>query len=310
MLSPIVRIRRRGSGSFPTPASNATWAFAGRFPGLVAGLALALSVVAAETPGDTPPLAAAAARAAHARKADPRLEHGRPDPTAHEVFVDPEFDRVTVYSPPGPARGLLLFASGDGGWNLGVRDMAREAAGTGLWVAGFDTPEWLKRLDAADAACSDVAGLLHALGLRVLAREKLPPQTPLLLGGYSSGATVVYAALVEAPPGMFAGGVSLGFCPDLIIHRKFCPGANGLTDHRDPKPPHTPNFDAAAAIGAPWRVLQGEIDQVCAPHFAIDFARPLPQAKTWMLPLVGHGFGKPRHWLPQYLEALRSLPAR
>ena len=164
-------------------------------------------------------------------------------------------------------------------------------------------------LDEANAPFSNAAGELQALGARIVQREHLPADTPVILIGYSSGATVVYAALAQAKKGQFAGGLSLGFCPDLIIHKPFCPGANHLTAHRDPKPPHTPNFDRADHLGAPWRVLQGEVDQVCAPHFSPDFAKPLHDAKVWMLPHVGHGFGKPKNWLPQYHAALRSLPA-
>ena len=48
---------------------------------------------------------------------------------------------------------------------------------------------------------------------------------PVLIG-YSSGATVVYAALVESPPGTFAGALSLGFCPDQdFAGAALCPGA-------------------------------------------------------------------------------------
>jgi len=48
-------------------------------------------------------------------------------------------------------------------------------------------------------------------------------QRPLLVG-YSSGATLVYAALAAAPPEAFAGAISLGFCPDLEIHKPLCHG--------------------------------------------------------------------------------------
>jgi hypothetical protein len=47
-----------------------------------------------------------------------------------------------------------------------------------------------------------------------------------VLVGYSSGATVVYAALVQSPPGTFAGALSLGFCPDQDFSgAALCPGA-------------------------------------------------------------------------------------
>lgn len=248
--------------------------------------------------------------AATVTQADARLAGDPLDVRTRELLADPEFGEVTVYaSAVDPARGLALFASGDGGWNLGVRDMAHQAAANGWWIAGFDTPKWLKHLDEANAPCSDAAAKLQALGLAIVQREHLPSNTPVILIGYSSGATLVYAALAQAKQNVFAGGLSLGFCPDLTIHKPFCAGANHLTAHRDPKPPHTPNFDRADHLGAPWRVLQGEVDQVCTAHFSPDFAKPLRDAKAWMLPRVGHGFGKPKNWMPQYRAALRSLLA-
>src|SRR4029077_1267816 len=50
-----------------------------------------------------------AALPAHAEE---RLSHGR--------FAD-----VTIYRPSGPVKSVVLFLSGDGGWNKGVVDMAQ-----------------------------------------------------------------------------------------------------------------------------------------------------------------------------------------
>jgi type IV secretory pathway VirJ component len=46
------------------------------------------------------------------------------------------FGTVAVYAPASPPRQVVLFVSGDGGWNLGLVDMARRLAALGVWWAG------------------------------------------------------------------------------------------------------------------------------------------------------------------------------
>ena len=217
------------------------------------------------------------------------------------------FGEVAVYKPKAASRGLVLFASGDGGWNLGVTDMAHAAAAQGYWVAGFNTPLLLKSLDAASAQCSDVDGLLATLGDDLVRELKLPLDTRPLIIGYSSGATVVYAALAADAGKRFGGGVSLGFCPDLLIKKPFCAGSGGLTQHWQKQPP-TWMFDKRDTVNVTWRILQGEIDQVCDPKFAPEFAAGQKDSKAVMLPHVGHGFGVPKNWMPQYVQSLKELP--
>ena len=69
------------------------------------------------------------------------------DPKAARIIAVPRLGDVTIYAPPGEPRGLALFASGDGGWNLGVWDMAQTAASLGYVVAGFSTPAFLKAME-------------------------------------------------------------------------------------------------------------------------------------------------------------------
>lgn len=218
------------------------------------------------------------------------------------------FGDVAVYKPGSASRGLVLFASGDGGWNLGVTDMAHQAAALGYWVAGFDTPQFLKALDDGDATCSDADGLLARLGTDLAREFALPRATRPLLFGYSSGATLVYAALAADAGRRFGGGISLGFCPDLLIRKPFCAGAGGLTQQKQKQAPFGVVFDKHASVDAPWRILQGQSDQVCDPKFAAQFAAGQKDAQAIMLPKVGHGFGVPKNWLPQYVQSIRELP--
>ena len=236
-------------------------------------------------------------------------EHAAPvhDPQAQRWIDVAGFGEVAIYKPAGTSRGLALFASGDGGWNRGVLDMAHRAAALGFWVAGFSTPKFLKGLDSGDAACSDADGLLAKLGADLVRQLQLPLDTRPVLIGYSSGATVVYAALAADAGQHFGGGISLGFCPDLLVTKPFCAGRGGLTQQKQKSAPFGYVFDKHDTVDVPWRIVQGEIDQVCEPKFAPEFAAGQKDAKAVMLPHVGHGFGVPKNWMPQYVQTVKDL---
>jgi type IV secretory pathway VirJ component len=228
------------------------------------------------------------------------------DPKATRVLSLAGLGEVTVYAPKGEPRGLALFASGDGNWNLGVWDMAQTAADVGYWVAGFSTPAFLKSLENGDGECSDASGLLDHIGSKVKTEFKLPDEWRPVLIGYSSGATIMYAALAQAGDARFGGAMTLGFCPDLIIHKPFCEGA-GLTADKQTKPPYGIVFNTVPAVKAPWIVLQGDIDQVCNPPATEAFVKQVQGGRVVMLPKVGHGYSVPSHWMPQYRQGLLDL---
>jgi len=256
-----------------------------------------------QAPTSATPSAPAAHPGKHPKKPKPPVH----DPAAYRFINVGGFGEVTIYKPVGPAKGLALFASGDGGWNLGVLDMAHEAAGLGYWVAGFSTPQFLKGLDSGDGACSDADGLLAKLGKELVRELDLPLRTRPIVIGYSSGATIVYAALAADSGQRLGGGISLGFCPDLLIHKPFCAGTGRLTQQKQQQPPFGYVFDKRETVAAPWRILQGEADQICDPKFAPDFAHGQTDSRAVMLPKVGHGFGVPKNWMPQYRESIKDL---
>jgi type IV secretory pathway VirJ component len=254
--------------------------------------------------------AAASSGVAHVQKAPPKAKRKAPpphDPQAYRYINVAGFGEVAVYKPAGESRGLALFASGDGGWNLGVLDMAHEAAELGYWVAGFSTPQFLKAPDGDGADCSDADGLLIKLGAELVREFDLPRGTKPIVIGYSSGATIVYAALAADAGDGLGGGVSLGFCPDLLIKKPFCAGRGGLTQQKQQQSPFGYVFDKRETVKAPWRILQGDADQICDPKFAAEFAEGQTDAKAVMLPKVGHGFGVPKNWMSQYRDSLGEL---
>ncbi|MBS0569321.1 MAG: hypothetical protein JSS28_01840 [Proteobacteria bacterium] len=245
---------------------------------------------------------AASARAAQAAKRNAKAH----DPKAARILDVEGIGEVTVYAPQGESRGLALFASGDGGWELGVWDMAQTAASLGYWVAGFSTPALLKALDAGTGACSDSAAALEKIGNEVKTAMNLPQDFRPLLIGYSSGATVAYAALAQAGDERFSGAMTLGFCPDLVYHKPFCEDT-GLTADRQHRPPFSFVFNTVPRVPAPWIVLQGDIDKVCNPPATVSFVEKVKNGKVISLPHVGHGYGVPRNWMPQYRAGLIEL---
>jgi len=143
-----------------------------------------------------------------------------------EEFVDQfgRFGKIALYRPSAQPAHVALFVSGDGGWNLGVVDMARELSALDALVVGVDITAYLKQLGRSSDACCYPAGDFELLSQYVQKRLGFSDyQTPLLIG-YSSGATLAYAALVQAPGNTFRGAVSLGFCPGLGIAKPLCRG--------------------------------------------------------------------------------------
>ena len=221
-----------------------------------------------------------------------------------QVMRVPGFGTVTAYLPQGPPQQVVLFLSGDGGWNLGVVPMARRLRDEGALVIGIDVRVFTKNLEASKT-CAYPAGALEELSRAVQARLKLPAYLRPIVVGYSSGASLVYATIAAAPPETFAGGLSLGFCPDLEVRTPFCQ-MRGL---RTTKKTKGGGYDMAPYAGStvPWLVLHGEQDQVCALAQTRGFVVSTGNATLVALPKVGHGFGVTANWEPQYVQSYREI---
>jgi type IV secretory pathway VirJ component len=222
-----------------------------------------------------------------------------------ERFAYGPFGEVTIYAPTGTPDQCVLFLSGDGGWNLGVVPMAERLRDLGALVAGIDIRAFQRNLDAGPGACAYPAGSLEQLARDVQLRAHMREYKRPILVGYSSGATMVYVALATAPVETFAGGISLGFCPDIAIHKAPCRG-RGLASSPRRK---GIGFDLEVLpdLGVPWMVLQGDIDQVCNAEATRRFVSATDSGRLFWLPKVGHGFGVTRRWDGEYVEAYREI---
>ncbi|KQX19703.1 virulence factor family protein [Sphingomonas sp. Root50] len=164
----------------------------------------------------------------------------------------------------------------------------------------------LKSLDGNGEACVDPNYVLQALAQDYEHRLGLPRYVKPILAGYSSGATIAYAALAQAPAGTWRAAVSLGFGPDIGGTKPWC-AIPGVTVSHIAKPEAGWLFSAAPRLPAPWLVLQGAVDQVVSPDVTRAFARQVPQARLIELPKVGHGFSVQANWMPQFRAAFDQL---
>jgi type IV secretory pathway VirJ component len=215
------------------------------------------------------------------------------------------FGKVYIYKPVAAANAVVLFVSGDGGWNSGVVDMAKNIVAQGALVAGIDIQKYFGKLRKLASKCLYPASDFEQLSIMLQKKYKFNQYQKPVLIGYSSGATLVYGLLVQAPANTFKGAISLGFCPDIEINKPLCTGS-GLKQHVL-KEGESYYLEASEKLTAPFIVLQGMKDQVCSYTSTQKYMEDMKMGELVTLPKVGHGFSVAANWLPQFKEAYKKV---
>lgn len=215
------------------------------------------------------------------------------------------FGDITIYKPIGTPKTFVLFISGDGGWNQGVVDMAKNIANQGAMVAGVNILTYYKNIKKENLKCYYPAGDFENLSLEIQKRYKFPDYLKPILVGYSSGATLVYGALAQAPTNTFKGVIALGFCPDIELDRPLCNGLALTT--KVLKPGKSFYLNPSQKLTAPFIVLQGTNDLDCPYADAVKYMKEVNTEQLITLPKVGHGFSVTKNWLPQFITAYKQI---
>lgn len=224
---------------------------------------------------------------------------------AEETIWLDHFGEIYIYPPAKqPPSSLLILVSGDGGWEHAVLKMARVLSSEDSLVAGIDINQYLKSLEKAPEDCALVAADFQMLGNFVQEKYGIKKEAHPYLIGYSSGATLVYVAFVQAQPSTFPAAFSFGFCPDLSIKKDLCKG-RGLEWDQVKK--DSISLKPAKNLQNPWVVFQGFSDQVCNEDVTKEFVKQVPVGQFVLLPKVGHGFNVLRNWLPKFQEIFKSI---
>jgi type IV secretory pathway VirJ component len=218
----------------------------------------------------------------------------------------PGFGKLYLYNAAANPDRVVIFVSGDGGWNEGVANMAFKIKTAKTLVIGVDIRRVFKAMSQKKGSCLYPAEDFEAMSQFV--QKKLGYDTyivPVLIG-YSSGATLVYGLLAQAPANTFRGGIAFGFCPDIAVSKAFCKGSGEFSSRRrmDGK-----GYDLGQArrLAVPFISLQGMTDQICDYGTTTAFLRDVPGAEVISLPKVGHGYSVEDNWVPQFKRAYDSL---
>ncbi len=224
---------------------------------------------------------------------------------AQEQISHGRFKNVTLYRPQGEARQFVMLLSGDDGWMRGVDRMAQLLTAEGAMVAGISTPRLFSNLEADDGSCVFPDGDLENLSHYIQGYARLSTYHTPILVGYSSGATLAYAMIAQAPKGTFAGAISLGFCTDLELEKPLCRG-EGVHFSRRPDG-ESVDLMPAKRLLAPWIALHGASDRVCDTGAAQRFAAQIPDAQFVLLPGMGHDYTSAPRWQAQFVDAYGKI---
>jgi type IV secretory pathway VirJ component len=222
------------------------------------------------------------------------------------VTVD-RFGTVPLLQGAPPPAPVILFVSGDAGISPNVNGMAHELAKLGALVAVVDIWRYLHALDRMPDPCTSPAKDFEALAHAAETQAGYPAYRVPVLVGFSSGATLVYAVLVQGTPGTFRGAVSLGFCPDLPVKKPFCAG-NGL---RLAAGPGGKGFTFApdGRLSVPWIAFQGSGDEDCLPENTRRYVAQVKGGEIVEIPETDHYFHQRQAWIPQLKQVLDRLEA-
>jgi pimeloyl-ACP methyl ester carboxylesterase len=225
---------------------------------------------------------------------------------ANEVVERAPFGHVSVYPPERTsAAQVVIMVSGDGGWRGTVLPMAEYLKTKNCLVAGIDIREYFASLKRRRDDCSNLTQDFSDLARFLEEKYGIAANQKPLLIGYSSGATLVYGTIVEAPQGTFLGAISFGFCPDLPLNKPFCEG-NGL-EWTAGRQGHGLWLLPARNLQTPWYAFQGLTDRVCDEEKTAEYVSKVPIGKFVLLPKVGHGFHKTQNWIDEFDGVLSEL---
>src|SRR5436309_7970686 len=120
-------------------------------PALAARAAGKPAKAKAAAPAAASAASATSARAKEAAKDSPPAATA-PAP-ATETLTYGRFGTVWLYRRTPHPSHVALFFSGDGGWNLGVVDMAQILADQDALVVGISVPFYMQKLNASKESC-------------------------------------------------------------------------------------------------------------------------------------------------------------
>lgn len=134
---------------------------------------------------------------------------------------------VRIFTPHSGVNQFVLFLSDPAGWDREAAGVAEDLAKEGAMVAGIDTRELFLSLNQDQAACVFPSGDLENLSRFIQAYRRLPFYYTPIVASSSGSSAFAYAMIAQAPEGVFAGFLSLDFCPKIQLDKPLCSIGSG-----------------------------------------------------------------------------------
>ena len=210
------------------------------------------------------------------------------------------FQNMAIYRPTGEVQRVVLFLSGEQGWNEKLSRSAQLLASQGALVAGIDSRALFANLEADGADCVYPDGDLENLSHFLQAYYRLPSYEPAVLVGQGSGATLSYAMIAQAPADTFAGSISIDFCPELRLRKRLCEtGTLHFAGLKKDRATLTPS-----KLEDQWIALQTRTSGACGKAVTQRFATAAPGSE---LVAIAGGDPNTANWEAELSAAVRKL---
>ena len=136
-----------------------------------------------------------------------------------------EFGEVTFFGPQQVApRGFAFLFSGEDGLNVHDQTAIDRLIENGVVVAAINSRIALKKMESLETGqgCIDLARSLQRVSQGAQTDWKFGQYHPPILLGRGIGGALVYVALAQAWPYLFAGGISVDMTPTIKLDRTLC----------------------------------------------------------------------------------------
>ena len=216
-----------------------------------------------------------------------------------------KFGKVMLYQKAKVPTAVVLFISGDGGWGLGVINMAKYMAMQGALVLGIDAKTYNQSLSKQNIDCYDVATDFINLSNFIQQKYHFLNHVKPILIGYSYGATLVYGLMAQAKPNTFTGVIALGFCPDIEMKKPLCKGSG--IEETVLKKGQSFNMSRFNGFLDPFIAINGVKDKTCLIQPTRIFLKGLKNVEFIVMKNLGHGFSIADNWLPQFRYQYKKI---
>ena len=215
------------------------------------------------------------------------------------------FGRVRLFHSATPSPPVILLVSDRNGWNPTGTAVAHNLASHGAIVVGVDLQHYTHILRTSREWCSYPGGDFDALSKFVQKKLTLQEYELPILIGYGAGAALVYSVLAQAPPNLFRGALSVGFCPALQIHPPLCQW-HDLQWQETPQR-HVCTLRPAVTLQAPWVVIDGATNGPCDAQVVQAFVEHVQSAEVLHLREGVLTLTRPETWLPEVQHGLSRI---